>query len=179
MFSLRTIEAGEELFFDYGREYHTTFLSKEPKGKGGKRGHLGTVEKAGGDKREMARSLSSFARDATSSKCSGSGKETARSRSSRDKSAASNAGCSRKAGPKGGRGEARPQERQHPSTPEETSDEEDPDSDSLSTILRDAGARSDDYSDEDYRGKSSTDTESLPEEAARRSTRPRTRRIKR
>lgn len=31
IFSTRDIEVGEELFFDYGPQYHTSFLSKEPK----------------------------------------------------------------------------------------------------------------------------------------------------
>ncbi|KAI9888037.1 MAG: hypothetical protein M1823_000158 [Watsoniomyces obsoletus] len=34
LYSTRAIEAGEELFFDYGPEFHATFLSKEPKRKG-------------------------------------------------------------------------------------------------------------------------------------------------
>ncbi len=31
MFSTQPIKAGDELFFDYGPEYHSSLLSKEPK----------------------------------------------------------------------------------------------------------------------------------------------------
>ncbi len=37
LFSTRPIEAGEELFFDYGPEFHVAFLSKEPKRKGARK----------------------------------------------------------------------------------------------------------------------------------------------
>ena len=60
IFAIRDIEAGEELFFDYGSEYHTSFLSKEAKSEKGAKsmdnGRQGSKSPGGPQKSEKRES---------------------------------------------------------------------------------------------------------------------------
>lgn len=58
MFATRDIEAGEELYFDYGLQYHKTLLSKEPKSRAKQTGAGGVSKEPAANPKDGATSTS-------------------------------------------------------------------------------------------------------------------------